>query len=63
MIPLMSVTRNFFLGREPKKGFGPFRFFDFETADRIAMDELARMGIGLRNPPSRRRSWAASGSR
>ena len=50
MIPLMSVTRNFFLGREPKKGFGPFRFFDFETADRIAMDELARMGIRLREP-------------
>ena len=50
MIPLMSVTRNFFLGREPKRGFGPFRFFDFETADRIAMDELARMGIRLREP-------------
>jgi simple sugar transport system ATP-binding protein len=50
MIPLMSVTRNFFLGREPKKGFGPFKFFDFETADRIAMDEMARMGIRLREP-------------
>jgi len=50
MIPLMSVTRNFFLGREPKKRFGPFKFFDFETADRIAMDEMVRMGIRLREP-------------
>ena len=24
MIPLMSVTRNFFMGQEPTKGFGPF---------------------------------------
>jgi len=50
MIPLMSVTRNFFLGREPKVRFGPFRFFDFETANRIAMAEMARMGIRLRAP-------------
>jgi simple sugar transport system ATP-binding protein len=50
MIPLMSVTRNFFLGREPKKRYGPFRFFDFETADRIAMEEMVRMGIRLREP-------------
>jgi simple sugar transport system ATP-binding protein len=27
MIPMMSVTRNFFLGREPKIRLGPFRFF------------------------------------
>lgn len=50
MIPLMSVTRNFFLGREPKKRVGPLRFFDFETADRIAMEEMVRMGIRLREP-------------
>jgi simple sugar transport system ATP-binding protein len=50
MIPMMSVTRNFFLGREPKIRMGPFRFFDFATADRIAMEELARMGIQLRGP-------------
>jgi simple sugar transport system ATP-binding protein len=48
MIPLMSVTRNFFLGREPKKRTGPFKRFDFATADRITMEEMARMGIRLR---------------
>jgi simple sugar transport system ATP-binding protein len=44
------VTRNFFLGREPKKGFGPFKFFDFQKADRITMEEMSRMGIRLREP-------------
>ncbi len=50
MIPLMSVTRNFFLGREPKKGIGPLKFFDFDTANRVAMEEMMRMGIRLRGP-------------
>jgi simple sugar transport system ATP-binding protein len=50
MIPLMSVTRNFFLGREPKKRVGPFKFFDFDNANRITMEEMARMGIRLREP-------------
>lgn len=50
MIPMMSVTRNFFLGREPKRAFGPIKFFDFETANRVAMEEMMRMGIRLRGP-------------
>ncbi|HTW29600.1 MAG TPA: ATP-binding cassette domain-containing protein [Acetobacteraceae bacterium] len=49
MIPLMSVTRNFFLGREPHRG-GIARFFDFGRADRIVMEEMQRMGIRLREP-------------
>ena len=32
MIPLMSVMRNFFLGREPTKGVGPLRWFDAPLA-------------------------------
>ena len=47
---MMSVTRNFFLGREPKKMVGPLKFFDFETANRVAMEEMMRMGIRLRGP-------------
>lgn len=49
MIPLMSVTRNFFMGREPTKG----RFikrFDLETANRITMEKMRQMGINLRAP-------------
>ena len=50
MIPLMSVTRNFFMGREPTKGWGPFTRFDIERANRVTMDEMRRMGINLREP-------------
>ena len=49
MIPLMSISRNFFLGAEPTKGFGPFRLFDVETASRISSQELRRMGIHVRD--------------
>ncbi|WP_027135433.1 ATP-binding cassette domain-containing protein [Geminicoccus roseus] len=48
MIPLMSVVRNFWMGREPVKRFGPFRLFDFEKANAITMEEMAKMGIHLR---------------
>ena len=35
MIPLMSVTRNFFMGREPTKGEGLFKRFDNKTANEV----------------------------
>ncbi len=49
MIPLMGISRNFFLGSEPTTGWGPFRRFDVERADRVTRDELAKMGIRLRD--------------
>ncbi len=49
MIPLMSISRNFFLGSEPKKGWGPFRRFDVTRADKITREELAKMGIMVRD--------------
>lgn len=50
MIPLMSVTRNFFMGSEPTVGWGPFRRFDRDRADRITRRELEKMGIEVRDP-------------
>ena len=50
MIPLMSVTRNFWMGREPTKGFGPFKYIDFKTANEVTMSRMAEMGIQLREP-------------
>ena len=50
MIPLMSVTRNFFMGREPTKGRGLFKRFDSKTANEVTMEEMRRMGINLRGP-------------
>ncbi len=49
MIPLMSIVRNFFLGREPTVGFGPFRRFDLTTAEKIATEELKKIGIDVRD--------------
>jgi simple sugar transport system ATP-binding protein len=49
MIPLMSIARNFFLGSEPTTGVGPFKRFDLETADRTTREEMAKMGIVLRD--------------
>jgi simple sugar transport system ATP-binding protein len=50
MIPLMSITRNFFMGREPVRGWGPLRRFDLAAANRIARDEMAKIGIDVRDP-------------
>ena len=50
MIPLMSVTRNFWMGREPLRRVGPLKFIDFEMANRVTMEEMDRMGIHLREP-------------
>jgi simple sugar transport system ATP-binding protein len=50
MIPLMGISRNFFLGREPTKGAGPLKFFDAATADKITREELHRIGIDIRDP-------------
>jgi simple sugar transport system ATP-binding protein len=50
MIPLMAIWRNFFLGSEPTKGWGPLKRFDKEKAKRITKQELGDMGIDIRDP-------------
>ncbi|MBX2854692.1 MAG: ATP-binding cassette domain-containing protein [Rhodobacteraceae bacterium] len=50
MIPLMSVSRNFFMGREPTKGVWPLKRFDIDRANAITLEEMGRMGIHLRAP-------------
>jgi simple sugar transport system ATP-binding protein len=50
MIPLMSVTRNFFMGREPTRGFGPFRYVDFKRCHAVTREEMHRIGIDIRDP-------------
>nr|WP_273889290.1 ATP-binding cassette domain-containing protein [Rubrobacter naiadicus] len=49
MIPLMGISRNFFIGREPVKRVGPFKMFDVARADRITREELRKIGIELRD--------------
>lgn len=49
IMPLMSVTRNFFLGNEPTVGAGPFRRFDLHRAAGVARGEMQRIGIDIRD--------------
>ena len=49
MIPLMSISRNFFLGAEPVSGIGPLKTLDIRQADRVTRTALKRMGIDLRD--------------
>jgi len=49
VVPLMPVWRNFFLGSEPTRGFGPWKRLDVAAMKRITRDELLRMGIDLRD--------------
>jgi simple sugar transport system ATP-binding protein len=50
LIPLMPVWRNFFLGSEPEKGWGPARRYDAPFAKRTVHEELKKMGIDVRDP-------------
>jgi len=49
VLPLMSISRNFFLGNEPTKGVGPLRRFDMGYADRIAREHMREIGIEVRD--------------
>lgn len=49
LVPLMSVARNFFLGREPIRKVGPFKQLDVDYANKTAYRELRDMGIELRD--------------
>lgn len=49
LVPLMSVARNFFLGREPLRRRGLLRQLDIDYANRTAWRELRDMGIELRD--------------
>ncbi len=49
VLPLMSISRNFFLGNEPTKGRGPFRRFDMGYADRISREHMHEIGIDVRD--------------
>ena len=49
-VPLMSGWRNFFLGNEPTKGWGPLQRLDIKAAQTIMRREMSKMGIDVRDP-------------
>ena len=50
VLPLMSISRNFFVGSEPTRGWGPFARFDVTEAGRIATEQMLEIGIQVRDP-------------
>ena len=50
MVPLMTIWRNFYLGSEPTRGWGPWRRFDVRAAREHTGEALAGMGIAIRDP-------------
>ena len=49
-VPLMSVWRNFFLGNEPVRGFGPFKNIDKKFASGVCVQQMKDIGIEIRDP-------------
>jgi simple sugar transport system ATP-binding protein len=49
MIPLLSAARNFFLGREPIRRWGPIPLFDSKRAGEVTRGEMQKFGISLRD--------------
>lgn len=44
-VPLLGVARNFFLGAEPTKWFGPLRRLDRRQMERVSVAEIRKLGI------------------
>ena len=50
MLPLMSIKRNFFLGREPTRSLLGIKVLDEVSTTKIAREELKKIGIDVRDP-------------
>jgi simple sugar transport system ATP-binding protein len=48
--PLLSVTRNFFMGREIYSGPRPFGMLRMAEMDKITHDEMIKIGIDIADP-------------
>lgn len=48
--PLMSVTRNFFMGRELYWGLKPFGVLDFAKMNEVTRAEMQKIGINISDP-------------
>lgn len=50
LVPLMSISRNFFMGREPSKKVLGIPLFDVNFANRVALQQLDEFGIHVTDP-------------
>lgn len=49
LVPLISIARNFWLGQEPTKRFGPIKVLDKKKMSEQAREALLEIGIKIRN--------------
>lgn len=49
MIPLLGIWRNFFLGAEPRVGWGPLRHIDVARCESVVREALSQIGIQARD--------------
>jgi simple sugar transport system ATP-binding protein len=49
MIPLLGIWRNFFLGAEPRVGWGPLRHIDVAQCESVVREALSQIGIQARD--------------
>lgn len=52
LVPQLSIARNLFLGREPRKGSGLLDWMDQDRMNEVAADLLKRVGISKNIPPT-----------
>ncbi len=45
LVNLMSISRNFFLGKELQKKRGPFKFLDQDKMDKVSARTMAEVGL------------------
>jgi simple sugar transport system ATP-binding protein len=50
LVPLLSIARNFYLGREPVRRVGPFNFLDQKRMEEQTEKALLDIGIHIRSP-------------
>jgi simple sugar transport system ATP-binding protein len=50
LVPLMSISRNFWLGQEPTIRFGPFRMLNKKQMEKTTFEALYDVGIHIRDP-------------
>ncbi|MCX7975269.1 MAG: ATP-binding cassette domain-containing protein [Candidatus Aminicenantes bacterium] len=50
LLPLMSLARNFFLGKEPVKRLGPVKILDCQKMKEITSQVLQDLQISIRSP-------------
>ena len=53
LVDMMSITRNFFLGRELVRRIGPINWLDMRKMHKLTRSSLADVGISIRSPSQR----------